>query len=189
MISPLLVCEFNIYLHTFEKYLVTTEKGTSTLSPAIPLTRLGDLSLKYSAFETVETTSCVIFSVLIIQKKNPFLSINFIKLATVLERQAPPIHSRPSLVVSLIKLILKNGFCFLRNCVRKKMYNESTYYDNTILITIQSFINTLNYHHISLPQLLSFAAWHWKYTRENYYNTDFAHQLLAHSEGSQWQCK
>ena len=31
------------------------------------------------------------------KKENPFRSSNFIKLATVPERQAPPIHARPRL--------------------------------------------------------------------------------------------
>ena len=67
-----------------------------------------------------------------LQTQNPFWS-NFIKLATLSERQAPPIHARPRLglawiggaclsetVASLIKL-LQNGFCFFSNCVHKKI--------------------------------------------------------------------
>ena len=58
--------------------------------------------------------------------------ITFIKLATVLERQADKLPlfmpvawiggARLSkTVASLIKLLLENGFCFFSNCVRKKI--------------------------------------------------------------------
>ena len=68
------------------------------------------------------------------KKQNPIWSSNFIKLATVSKRQAPPIHARPRLtrigeaclsetVASLIKLLLQIGFCFFSNCVFKKLYN------------------------------------------------------------------
>ena len=40
-----------------------------------------------------------ITNVLVYKIQNPFLS-NFIKLATVSERQAPPIHARPSLCLT-----------------------------------------------------------------------------------------
>ena len=67
-------------------------------------------------------------------KLNPFWNNNFIKLATVSKRQAPPIHARPRLdaslglawiggaclsetVARLIKLLLQNEFCLFSNCV------------------------------------------------------------------------
>ena len=73
----------------------------------------------------------------LMKKQNPFWSNNFIKLAIVSERQAPPIHARPRLmpglvlawiggaclsetIPGLIKLLLQNEFCFFGNSVRKK---------------------------------------------------------------------
>ena len=78
---------------------------------------------------------CSINFNLMLKKQNPFSISNLIKLATVSERQAPPIHAWPRLnrgswclrpVASLIKLLLWNGVCFFRNCVRKNRTNKST---------------------------------------------------------------
>ena len=64
-----------------------------------------------------------------VQNKNPFLS-SFIKLATVSERQAPPIESWPGMNRGSLSLqncrqfnkATKNGSLSLRGCIIKELY-------------------------------------------------------------------